>query len=82
LSLPRNSEGNFRIGEHLLAAMGIGAVQGRGDRWDAGKVGKRDAQSLPAHEQHQYACLPPLLTASTSESWYNRCSRELAITYQ
>jgi hypothetical protein len=74
-SLPRNSEGNFKIGEHLLAAMDIGAAKGRGDRRNAGKVGKRDDQLLPAHEQHKHACLPPLLTASTSESWCNRCSR-------
>ena len=60
---PTRSDGQWR------------AAQGRGDRRDGGKVGKRDAQSLPAHEQHKYACLPPLLTASTSESWCNRCSR-------
>ena len=75
MSLPRNSKGNFKIGEHLLAlaAMDIGAAQGRGDRCDAGKVGNQDAQSLPSHEQQKYTCLPPLLTASTSESWCNRC---------
>ena len=58
--------------------MDIGAAQDQGDRWDAGKVGKRDAQALPANEQHKYACLPPLLTASTSESWCNRCSNTSA----
>ena len=61
------------IGEHLFAAMDVGAAQVQGDRWDAGKVGKRDAQSLPANEQYKYACLPPLFIASTLESWCNRC---------
>ena len=39
------------IGEHLLAAIGIGAAEDKGDRWDAGKVSKWDTQSLPANAQ-------------------------------
>ena len=108
MSLPHYSKGSFKDRRAPTRSDGQWrAAQGRGDRRDGGKVGKRDAQSLPAHEQHMYACqrilfrgvdslgflafsfasnkmyspphmyacLPPLLTASISESWCNPCSR-------
>ena len=49
---PTALNGISLIGEHLLAATDAGAAQIQGDRWDAGKVGKRNAQSVPANEQY------------------------------
>ena len=49
--------------------MDAGGAHAQGDRWDAGKAGERDVQSLLASEQYKCACLPPLLIASTLEAW-------------
>ena len=51
--------------------MDAGGARAQGDRWDEGKAGERDVQSLLASEQYKCACLPPLPTASTLEAWCN-----------
>ena len=51
--------------------MDAGGAHTQGDRWDAGKAGERDVQSLLASEQYKCACLPPLLIASTLEAWHH-----------